>query len=117
MAKVTLSEALAELRSELYKAADASTNEQFRFEVEQAELCLEVEFRKDGNGKVNVEVGAFGTKGAVEAGGGGGTTHRQTLTLALNVRDEALDGQPARIRRHDTPGGVPGADTPPGGDA
>ncbi|MFH9560702.1 trypco2 family protein [Streptomyces globisporus] len=117
MAKVTLSEALAELRSELYKAADASTNEQFRFEVEQAELCLEVEFRKDGNGKVNVEVGAFGTKGAVEAGGAGGTMHRQTLTLALNVRDEALNGQPARIRRHGTPGEVSGADTPPGGDA
>ncbi|MEU4011475.1 trypco2 family protein [Streptomyces pseudogriseolus] len=117
MTKVTLSEALAELRSELYKAADASPNEQFRFEVEQAELCLEVEFRKDGNGKVNVEVGALGTKGAVEAGGGGGTTHRQTLTLTLNVRDEALGGQTARIRRHSAPGEEPGADTPPGSDA
>lgn len=117
MAKVTLSEALAELREELYKAADAGGNEQFSFEVEQAELCLEVEFRKDGNGKVNVEVGAFGTKGSVEAGGGGGVTHWQTLTLTLNVRDEALGGQPARIRRHAAPGGQPGADTPPGGDA
>lgn len=110
VAKVTLSEALAELREELYKAADTGGNEQFRFEVEQAELCLEVEFRKDGNGKVNVEVGAFGTKGAVEAGGGGGSTQRQTLTLTLNVRDEALGGQPARIRRHETPGGEPRAD-------
>jgi hypothetical protein len=117
VAKVTLSEALAELREELYKAADTGGNEQFRFEVEQAELCLEVEFRKDGNGKVNVEVGAFGAKGAVEAGGGGGGTQRQTLTLTLNVRDEALGGQPARIRRHETPGGEPRADVPPGGDA
>ncbi|MFE5797387.1 trypco2 family protein [Streptomyces sp. NPDC056503] len=117
MAKVMLSEAVAELREELYRAADASPGEQFRFEVEQAELCLEVEFRKDGNGKVSVEVGAFGTKGGVEAGGGGGVTHRQTLTLTLNVRDEALGGQPARIRRQNVPGGRPGADTPPGGDA
>ncbi|MFC8496012.1 trypco2 family protein [Streptomyces sp. NPDC057235] len=117
MAKVTLSEALAELRSELYEAADAGSDEQFRFEVEQAELCLEVEFRKDGNGKVNVEVGAFGTKGSVEAAGGGGSTHRQTLTLTLNVRDEALGGRRVRVRRRSAPGGEPGADTPPGGDA
>ncbi|MFE5793947.1 trypco2 family protein [Streptomyces sp. NPDC056503] len=117
MGKVTLSEAVAELREELYRAADASPHEQFRFEVEQAELCLEVEFRKDGNGKVNVEIGAFGTKGGVEAGGGGGVTHRQTLTLTLNVRDEALGEQPARIRRHDAVSREPGADTPPGSDA
>ncbi|MFE5797109.1 trypco2 family protein [Streptomyces sp. NPDC056503] len=117
MARVTLSEALAELRSELYKAADAGPNEQFTFEVEQAELCLEVEFSKDAGGKVNVEVGAFGTKGGVEAGGGGGVIQRQTLTLTLNVRDEALGGQPPRIRRSHVPGGQPGADAAPGGDA
>ncbi|MGW7106548.1 trypco2 family protein [Streptomyces xanthophaeus] len=113
MAKPTLSEALAELRNELYTAADAGAGQQFSFEVEQAELCLEVEFRKDTDGKVKVEVGAFGTTAGLEAGGTGGSTHRQTLTLTLSVRDEALGGRPARVRND----AAPDADIPPGSDA
>ncbi|MEV8588264.1 trypco2 family protein [Streptomyces sp. NPDC051180] len=97
--RITLAEALNELRQELYTAQDEGTNEQFRFEVEQAELTLEVEFRRDGNGKVNVEVGAFGAKVAGEAGGALGSTLRQTLTLTLQVHDEALGGARAKIRR------------------
>ncbi|MFG3041979.1 trypco2 family protein [Streptomyces sp. NPDC048330] len=97
--RITLAEALNELRQELYTAQDQGTNEQFRFEVEQAELTLEVEFRRDGNGKVNVEVGAFGAKVAGEAGGALGSTLRQTLTLTLQVHDEALGGERAKIRR------------------
>ncbi|MFG3266392.1 trypco2 family protein [Streptomyces bobili] len=120
---IPLAEALAELRRELYKAQDEGANEQFRFEVEQAELSLEVEFRHDGNGGVKVEVGALGTTAGVEAGGGMGSTRRQVLTLTLQVRDEALGGERARIRRHsrglDSGAGSPerGSDTgaPDGG--
>jgi hypothetical protein len=96
---ISLSEALAELRQELYTAQSEGAREQFRFEVEQAELSLEVEFRRDGDSKVKVEVGALGTKAGVEAGGGLGSTRRQVLTLTLQVRDEALGGERARIRR------------------
>ncbi|MGA5197475.1 trypco2 family protein [Streptomyces exfoliatus] len=97
---ISLSEALRELRNELYEAQAEGAHEQFRFEVEQAELTLEVEFRRDGNGKVKVDVGALGAKVGAEGGGAQGTTQRQTLTLTLQVRDEALGGERARIRRH-----------------
>ncbi|MEV8104586.1 trypco2 family protein [Streptomyces sp. NPDC088135] len=104
---ISLTEALRELREELYAAQSAGANQQLRFEIEQAELTLEVEFRRDGNGKVKVDVGALGTKFGGEAGGGLGTTRRQTLTLTLQVRDEALGGERAKIRRTDG-----GLDTP-----
>ncbi|MEU8541797.1 trypco2 family protein [Streptomyces sp. NPDC048717] len=96
---ISLAEALHELREELYAAQDEGADQQIRFEVERAELTLEVEFRRDANGKVKVDVGALGAKVGGEGGGGVGTTRRQTLTLALQVRDEALGGERARIRR------------------
>ncbi|MFF1512236.1 trypco2 family protein [Streptomyces sp. NPDC058326] len=96
---ISLAEALRKVREELYAAQAEGAHEQFRFEVEQAELTLEVEFRRDGNGKVKVDVGALGAKVGGEAGGTLGTTRRQTLTLTLQVRDEALGGERARIRR------------------
>lgn len=96
---ISLSEALRELRQELYAAQDEGAGEQFQFEVEQAQLSLEVEFRRDGNGKVKVEVGGLAAKGGVEGGGGLGSTRRQVLTLTLQVRDEARGGERARIRR------------------
>ncbi|MFE9115728.1 trypco2 family protein [Streptomyces collinus] len=106
---IPLAKALAELRRELYVAQAEGSREQFRFEVEQAELTLEVEFRSDGNGGVKVEVGALGTTAAMDIGGGLGSTRRQVLTLTLQVRDEALGGERARIRRGsgglDTDGG------------
>ncbi|MFE0652958.1 trypco2 family protein [Streptomyces sp. NPDC059534] len=118
---ISLAEALSELRQELYAAQDEGSHEQFRFEVEQAEVTLELEFRRDGNGKVNVEVGAFGAKVAGEAGGALGSTLRQTLTLTLQVHDEALGGERAKIRRAEgglEPTGAPtaaqgSADAPP----
>lgn len=96
---ITLAEALRELRRELYAAQAESAGEQFRFEVERAELSLEVEYRRDSNGGVKVEVGLPGAKAGGEAGRGSGDTRRQTLTLTLQVRDEALGGERARIRR------------------
>jgi len=98
-AGISLSEALQELRRELYTAQDAGAGQQLRFEVEQAQLTLEVEFRRDGKGGVKVEVGLPGAKANGEAGGGLGGTRRQTLTLTLQVHDEALGGERARISR------------------
>ncbi|MGW8353646.1 trypco2 family protein [Streptomyces wedmorensis] len=98
---ISLAEALRELRQELYAAQADGAHQQFQFEVQQAELTLEVEFRRDGNGKVKVDVGALGAKVGGEAGGSLGSTHRQTLTLTLQVHDEATGGARARIRRQD----------------
>ncbi|MFF8617448.1 trypco2 family protein [Streptomyces sp. NPDC015350] len=93
---IGLAEALAELREELYRAQDAGAGQQFRFEVESAELELTVEFRKNGDGKVNVSVGAAG----IEAGGGAESTKSHRLALTLNIRDEALGGKRAVIGRN-----------------
>ncbi|MCX5100387.1 trypco2 family protein [Streptomyces sp. NBC_00439] len=93
---IGLAEALAKLREELYQAQDAGAGQQFRFEVESAELELTVEFRKNGDGKVQVSVGAAG----VEAGGGVESTKSHRLALTLNIRDEALGGTRAVIGRH-----------------
>lgn len=98
-AKVTLAEALMELRRELYAAQDDGAGQQLRFEVEQAQLTLDVEFRRGGDGKVKVEVGFPGVKADAEAGGRLEATHRQTLMLSLQVHDEALGGSRAKIRR------------------
>ncbi|MER5399862.1 trypco2 family protein [Streptomyces sp. NPDC002599] len=98
-AGISLAEALGELRRELYAAQEEGAGEQFRFEVEQAELSLEVEFRRDGNGGVKVEVGAWGAAAALNAEGGAGTARRQVLTLTLQVRDEALGGERAKVGR------------------
>ncbi|MGW6689565.1 trypco2 family protein [Streptomyces sp. NPDC054961] len=108
---ISLAEALAELRSELYVAQEEGALEQFKFEVEEVELSLEVEFRRDGNGGVKVEVGLPGAQVGVEAGGGRGSTRRQVVTLRLQVRDEARGGERVRIRRPD--GGLDGADAAP----
>ncbi|TRO55428.1 trypco2 family protein, partial [Streptomyces sp. IB201691-2A2] len=86
-------------RRELYAAQDEGTGQQLQFEVEQAQLTLEVEFRRDGDGKVKVEVGLPGAKVGGEAGGGSSSTRRQTLTLTLQVHDDALGGSRAKIRR------------------
>ncbi|MEV7060997.1 trypco2 family protein [Streptomyces microflavus] len=106
-AKVTLSEALEELRRELYAAQDAGAGQQLRFEVEQAQLTLEVEFHRDAAGKVKVEVGLPGAKAGAEAGGGVEATRRQTLALTLQVHDEALGGNRAKIRRQPAENSAP----------
>ncbi|AXU16823.1 trypco2 family protein [Streptomyces clavuligerus] len=110
MEGISLGEALRELREELYAAQAAGAGQQVRFEVEQAQLTLEVEFRRDGQGGVKVEVGLPGAKAGGEAGGGLGSTRRQTLTLTLQVHDEALGGTRAKIGRTD--GGLSSAEHP-----
>ncbi|GJF34430.1 hypothetical protein KNE206_71300 [Kitasatospora sp. NE20-6] len=100
MGDISLGEALEELRSELYQAQADGTGQQLKFEVEKAELSLEVEFRRDGSGKVKVAVGAFGAKAEGELGGARGSVHRQRLTLTLGVLDEAAGSTRARVNRN-----------------
>ncbi|UUY50434.1 hypothetical protein NRK68_26355 [Streptomyces yangpuensis] len=107
MDQISLSEALWQLRSELYQAQTDGAGQQLRFEVEKAELELEVEFRRDGNGKVKVSVGALGAKGEAEAGGVRGAVRRERLTLTLNVLDEALGpGRRFQVERGASAGGA-----------
>ncbi|MBJ6636752.1 hypothetical protein H4K36_00100 [Streptomyces sp. DHE7-1] len=61
-AKVMLAEALMELRRELYAAQDDGGGQQLQFEVEQAQLTLDVEFSLGGDGKVKGEVGFPGSR-------------------------------------------------------
>ncbi|MFE7935185.1 trypco2 family protein [Streptomyces sp. NPDC057456] len=97
--QIPLAEALAELRRELYAAQVEGASEQFRFEVEQVELSLEIDFRRDADGKIKVEVGIPGTKISGEAGAGLSGARRQVLVLTLQARDEARGGNRVRIRR------------------
>ncbi|MEU3831378.1 trypco2 family protein [Streptomyces microflavus] len=107
---IPLAQALAESRRELHQAQDEGAAEQFRFEVEQAELSLNMEFRSDGKGGVKAEVGALGSKACVEVGADVGSSRRQTRKLTLQVRVEALAEARARTRR--VTGGLGNDDTP-----
>ncbi|OKI13323.1 hypothetical protein A6A07_15585 [Streptomyces sp. CB03911] len=79
---------MEDLRLQLYQAQDKGRREQFRFEVEKAELHLEVQVRKDATGKAKLSIGAAGA----EAGGAAGQSRTHKLVLVLNVRDGAVNG-------------------------
>ncbi|RKE05107.1 trypco2 family protein [Streptomyces sp. TLI_171] len=91
--KDDVASALEDLRLQLYRAQDEGRGEQFRFEVEKAELHLEVQVRKDATGKAKLSIGAAGA----EAGGAAGQSRTHKLVLVLNVRDGAVNG-PLQIR-------------------
>ncbi|MGV9567142.1 trypco2 family protein [Streptomyces sp. NPDC003480] len=110
--KDDVASALEDLRRQLYRAQDESRREQFRFEVEKAELHLEVQVRKDATGQAKLSIGAAGA----EAGGAAGQSRTHKLVLVLNVRDNAVNG-PVEIHREDyrpgsarNPGGAGGND-------
>ncbi|MFE0522980.1 trypco2 family protein [Streptomyces sp. NPDC058954] len=94
--KDDVANALDDLRRQLYQAQDAGVGQQFQFEVEKAELHLEVQIRKDATGKAKLSIGAA----AVEAGGAAGQTRSHRLVLTLNVRDNAVDDR-VRIRQEE----------------
>ncbi|MFB6836162.1 trypco2 family protein [Streptomyces sp. NPDC056361] len=95
---ISLAEVGAELPPELYAAQDEGAPAEFRFEVEPAELSLEVESRRDGNGVVKVEVALPGSRPACRPVAG-----RAVPTVGAHfgfrVRDEAHGGERVRIRR------------------
>ncbi|MFF1918073.1 trypco2 family protein [Streptomyces sp. NPDC058239] len=90
-----LARAIEALRAELGIAQDAGANQQLRFEIEEAQLELLLELRKD------VKPGVKLAFGVVTAGvdGGVASTRTHRLTLKLKVRDEALGGRNAEVNR------------------
>ncbi|WP_159056417.1 trypco2 family protein [Streptomyces sp. DSM 15324] len=94
--KDDVASALEDLRRQLYRAQDEGRGEQFRFEVEKAELHLEVQVRKDATGKAKLSIGAAGA----EAGGATGQSRTHKLVLVLNVRDDATN-DPVEIQREE----------------
>ncbi|MFJ1709805.1 trypco2 family protein [Kitasatospora sp. NPDC088346] len=94
--KDDVANALDDLRRQLYQAQDAGAGHQVQFEVEKAELHLEVQIRKDAAGKAKLSIGAAGA----EVGGGAGQTRTHRLVLVLNVRDNAVNDR-ARIRQEE----------------
>ncbi|MCD7440999.1 hypothetical protein K4B79_22580 [Streptomyces lincolnensis] len=90
-----LAQAIESLRAELGAAQDAGADQQLRFEVEEAQLELLLELRRDVKAGAQLKFGvvAAGVDGAV----GVARTHR--LTLKLKVKDEALGGRNAEVSR------------------
>ncbi|MEV7182373.1 trypco2 family protein [Kitasatospora sp. NPDC093679] len=111
--KDDVASALEDLRRQLYQAQDEGRGEQFRFEVEKAELHLEVQVRKDATGKAKLSIGAAGA----EAGGVAGQSRTHKLVLVLNVRDDATN-RPIEIDREEyRPGSAWGSGGAGGDDA
>ncbi|MFF3617298.1 trypco2 family protein [Streptomyces sp. NPDC002580] len=102
-----ISEALEDLRQQLYRAQDMGRNQQFRFKVEKAELHLEVQIRQNGSGRAKVSIGPAGA----EAGGEVGRARTHRLVLTLNVLDQAT-GDQAQI--NDEEPGTAGGQEPEG---
>lgn len=83
-----LTAALDELRNELYAAQDSGVNQQFGFEIEEAQLELLVELRKENKvgGKLRFSV----AEASLDRTSASARTHK--LTLKLKIKDRAAGG-------------------------
>nr|BFD96354.1 hypothetical protein KitaXyl93_77140 [Kitasatospora sp. Xyl93] len=93
-----LAAAIEELRQELYTAQDQGIDEQFRFEVEEAQLELLLDLRKDD------KVGGKLRFGVIEVNGGhtNTTTRTHKLTLKLKIKDKAAGDSNPEISHEET---------------
>ncbi|MCF2530872.1 trypco2 family protein [Yinghuangia soli] len=93
-----LAAALEELRQELYQAQTDGQNQQFGFEIKDAELELLLELREldEGSGKFSFGVA---TVASVSAGGSGQRSNARThrLTLKLDIQDRAAGNTPVQV--------------------
>lgn len=96
MSEVGLAETIQRVREELSEAQDAGAGHQFRFQVDEVEVELGVEVRKEGgiNGKVQLGVVTVGADGR----GATGSTHRVTLRLSVT---DAATGRNLEVARDD----------------
>ncbi|MFE0759599.1 trypco2 family protein [Streptomyces smyrnaeus] len=99
MATTGLAAAIEELRQELYKAQDQGAQQQFAFQIEEAELELLLELRDEGKGDGKLQFGVA----TVSAGGSHSSTRTHKLTLKLQVTDRARGGASPEIS-HNKPG-------------
>ncbi|MFJ6893820.1 trypco2 family protein [Streptomyces hokutonensis] len=80
MATNGLAAAIEELRQELYKAQDQGAQQQFAFQIEEAQLELLLELRDEGKGDGKLQFGVA----TVSAGGSHSSTRTHKLTLKLH---------------------------------
>ncbi|MEU9405377.1 trypco2 family protein [Streptomyces sp. NPDC048281] len=88
MTTIGLAAAIDELRQELYDAQNRGRQEQFGFEIQEAQLELLLELRDDAKGEGKLQFGV------ATAGGGAGhsTVRSHKLTLKLQIKDRATGG-------------------------
>ncbi|MFF5522626.1 trypco2 family protein [Streptomyces coeruleorubidus] len=79
---IGIADAIKQLREELYRAQSDGANQQFMFEIVEAELELHLEIRSEAGLKIGVA--AIGLDGKLSAA----NTH--TLRLKLDVHDKSL---------------------------
>lgn len=99
MATIGLAAAIEELRQELYKAQDQGSQQQFAFQIEEAQLELLLELRDEGKGEGKLQFGVA----TASAGASHQSTRTHKLTLKLQVKDRATGGASPEIS-HDTAG-------------
>jgi hypothetical protein len=95
MATIGLAAAIDELRRELYQAQVQGAQQQFAFEIEEAELELLLELRNDGKGEGKLQFGVA----TVSGGGSHSSVRGHKLTLKLQVKDRATGGTSPEIGR------------------
>lgn len=96
-AEMGLAAAIEELREELYAAQDRGANQQFRFEIEEAQLELLLELRKDGKlgGRLRFGVADADLNRTISSA----RTHK--LTLRLKIKDRAAGGDNPEISQEE----------------
>ncbi|MFF1656474.1 trypco2 family protein [Streptomyces sp. NPDC058255] len=80
--------AIEELRQELYAAQDVAAEQQFAFEIEEAQLELLLELRQEGRVEGGLKFGVA----TIGSGGAAASARTHKLTLRLKVRDRATGG-------------------------
>lgn len=93
-----LAAAIEELRRELYAAQDEGADQQFRFGIEEAQLELVLELRKDVNAGGQLRFGVVDA--GVNRTGSSARTHK--LTLNLKIKDKAAGGSSPEISQEET---------------
>jgi hypothetical protein len=98
VATTGLAAAIEQLRQELYKAQDRGAQQQFAFQIEEAQLELLLELRDEGKGDGRLRFGVA----TVGAGGSHSSTRTHKLTLKLQVNDRATGGTGPEISHNES---------------
>ena len=100
-AEMGLAAAIEELREQLYIAQDKGANQQFGFEIQEAQLELLLELRKD------IKVGGKLRFGVADTGLDRTTASARThkLTLKLKIKDRAAGGSTPEISHEEADSG------------
>jgi hypothetical protein len=89
--ELELATAVAAVRDELLRAADAAQDEDLLFEVGEVSMEFSVEIRKDANAKIGF------TAWVVTAGAGGGVSRSDVHKVGLSLRPHFSDGRRVEV--------------------